>query len=319
MAAPLIGRRVKIDGLASKPELNGTEGLAVSFDDGKGRYNCKLDATGGMMALKPANLTAADGGAGAGGGGMPGMGGMPGFGGGMPGGMGGMPGMGGGGMAAMLAPLLAKLFGAGGAPQLPGGLSPQQLGIGLMLIVFVLPRMLGIGMMPLLLLGGAGGFVYVNAKDGQGPRGMLAAGKRVVHNVGEQIGRATGRPVSDAQALMLLAAGIFLLYRSGWLSLSSSSATDDGEAPGYAAYSKGYQDGQAGRRFDPISDPDTGSGRSSSSSWGIGSILNLVMVGSMLMQMAGSPPSVQNLMANAKHMNPMQMIILVQVLSGLFF
>ena len=43
------------------------------------------------------------------------------------------------------------------------------------------------------------------------------------------------------------------------------------------------------------------------------------MVGSMLMQMAGSPPSVQNLMANAKHMNPMQMIILVQVLSGLFF
>ena len=56
---------MKIDGLASKPELNGTEGLAVSFDDGKGRYNCKLDATGGMMALKPANLTAADGGAGA--------------------------------------------------------------------------------------------------------------------------------------------------------------------------------------------------------------------------------------------------------------
>ena len=65
-----------------------------------------------------------------------------------------------------------------------------------MLIVFVLPRMLGIGMMlllQLLLLGGAGGFVYVNAKDGQGPRGVLAAGKRVVHNVGEQIGRATGR------------------------------------------------------------------------------------------------------------------------------
>ena len=84
---------------------------------------------------------------------------------------------------------------------------------------------------------------------------------------------------------------------------------------------KAIKTARRGRRFDPISDPDTGSGRSSGggSSWGIGSILNLVMVGSMLMQMAGSPPSVQNLMANAKHMNPMQMIILVQVLSGLFF
>ncbi|KAJ1628287.1 hypothetical protein T492DRAFT_1018995 [Pavlovales sp. CCMP2436] len=30
--APLVGRRVRIEGLASKPELNGTEGTAIFFD-----------------------------------------------------------------------------------------------------------------------------------------------------------------------------------------------------------------------------------------------------------------------------------------------
>ena len=50
---------MKIDGLASRPELNGTEGLAVAFDEAKGRYNVKLDADGGMMALKPTVLVVA--------------------------------------------------------------------------------------------------------------------------------------------------------------------------------------------------------------------------------------------------------------------
>ena len=51
MAAPLVGRRITIEGLASKPELNGTGGVAVSFDDAKGRYNVKLDSNGAVMAL----------------------------------------------------------------------------------------------------------------------------------------------------------------------------------------------------------------------------------------------------------------------------
>ena len=55
MAAPLVGKRVVVDGLASKPELNGSKGTATSFDDAKGRYNIQMDA-GGMLALKPANL-----------------------------------------------------------------------------------------------------------------------------------------------------------------------------------------------------------------------------------------------------------------------
>jgi len=38
MAAPLLGRKVKIDGLISKPELNGTSGTAMTFNTAKGRY-----------------------------------------------------------------------------------------------------------------------------------------------------------------------------------------------------------------------------------------------------------------------------------------
>ena len=55
MTAPLVGKRVVVEGLASKPELNGSKGTATSFDDAKGRYNVKMDA-GGIMALKPANV-----------------------------------------------------------------------------------------------------------------------------------------------------------------------------------------------------------------------------------------------------------------------
>ena len=50
-----VGKRVIVEGLASKPELNGSRGVATSFDDAKGRYNVQLD-DGGQMALKPANV-----------------------------------------------------------------------------------------------------------------------------------------------------------------------------------------------------------------------------------------------------------------------
>ena len=34
----LVGKRVTVSGLASKPEMNGRAGTAIAFDDGKGRY-----------------------------------------------------------------------------------------------------------------------------------------------------------------------------------------------------------------------------------------------------------------------------------------
>jgi hypothetical protein len=53
---PLLGRRVVINGLVAKPELNGRTGTAVSFDDDKGRYSVELDGTSSSLLIKPCNL-----------------------------------------------------------------------------------------------------------------------------------------------------------------------------------------------------------------------------------------------------------------------
>ena len=58
-AARLVGKRVRIEGLASNPELNGLHGTAVGFISATGRYS--VTAVGGTndgknFALKPANL-----------------------------------------------------------------------------------------------------------------------------------------------------------------------------------------------------------------------------------------------------------------------
>lgn len=60
-AAPmLLGVRVVINGLVSKPELNGAIGLAKTFDEKKQRYGVKVDgATGSLLALRPENLSPA--------------------------------------------------------------------------------------------------------------------------------------------------------------------------------------------------------------------------------------------------------------------
>jgi hypothetical protein len=55
LETPLLGRRVVINGLVAKPELNGRPGTAVSFDDAKGRYTVELDTSSSLM-IKPCNL-----------------------------------------------------------------------------------------------------------------------------------------------------------------------------------------------------------------------------------------------------------------------
>ena len=52
----LVGQRVVVDGLVARPEHNGTQGTALSFDSVSGRYNILMDSTGGVLALKPQNL-----------------------------------------------------------------------------------------------------------------------------------------------------------------------------------------------------------------------------------------------------------------------
>lgn len=62
--APLVGRLVRIDGLNSRPELNGRTGQAVSFNEASGRYNVQLQRPHEeLLALRPVNVVAAGTGA----------------------------------------------------------------------------------------------------------------------------------------------------------------------------------------------------------------------------------------------------------------
>ncbi len=58
-AAPtpsLSVRRVRIDGLKGRPELNGRCGVAAYFDAAKGRYEVAVEGEAEAVLLKPANL-----------------------------------------------------------------------------------------------------------------------------------------------------------------------------------------------------------------------------------------------------------------------
>ena len=309
--APLVNQRVVIDGLSSKPELNGTKGVAVSFDDAKGRYNVRMEGSGQFMALKPINLLADR----SGGGGIPGMGdSMPGMGGGMP----GMGGMGGGGLAALLAQLMQQFNSGGGGirPQLPFGLTPQQAGMGAMALMFAL-RYAGLGMMQALMLGGAGLGAAKVAQSGQGAE--------LLGRAGTALGRVTGRPVTNLQAGVVLAALAFFGLRSlgvfGGASLGGVGGDGGAASSGYAAYTKGYQDAKANNPFDPISDAGSGGygdGGGGGSGFGIGKMINLAMAGSMLYRLGGQPWSPANFAANLKQQNPLNLIMMFSMLSSLF-
>ena len=53
--APLLGQRVVIGGLSSRPELNGQRGVAQSFEGG--RYAVALESGGESVRVRPGNLS----------------------------------------------------------------------------------------------------------------------------------------------------------------------------------------------------------------------------------------------------------------------
>ena len=52
----LLGRRVVVNGLVAKPELNGRTGTAMRFDYDKGRYSVELNESSSTLMIKPCNL-----------------------------------------------------------------------------------------------------------------------------------------------------------------------------------------------------------------------------------------------------------------------
>ena len=56
-SAPLIGRVVRVSGLAGRADLNGLRAIAFSFADG--RYGVRVHRSGECVRLKSGNLTLA--------------------------------------------------------------------------------------------------------------------------------------------------------------------------------------------------------------------------------------------------------------------
>lgn len=53
---PPVGATVRLHSLVGRADLNGTQGVVVSFDASKGRCGVKVDGEASALALKPANL-----------------------------------------------------------------------------------------------------------------------------------------------------------------------------------------------------------------------------------------------------------------------
>ncbi len=317
MSAPFVGKRVTIEGLASRPELNGQTATAESFDSGKCRYNVRL-RDGSMIALRPASLIAVPGQSDdAGGGGSPfgGFGGMPGMGGGMP-------------DMAQAQAVLQQL-----QAMLPAGVTPQRAGMIVLGVAFIAWRFLSLKM--LLVLGAIGYVVCTKlfaaefAAAGGGAKGAVAAGRACVQKVRARLSAATGFQVTETHALIAIALAVVIGVsvvsriaggRGTGGAASAASARGARGAAGesyqpYDAYAAGYRDGETGKeygtskRYDEPPPPSSGGGGGGGSRFGMGSLFNLGLLGKTVYDLGGRPWSPQNVLVNVRNMQPMQMMM----------
>merc|ERR1719310_218496 len=56
----VVGARVRLEGLQTRPDLNGQTGILINFDEEKGKWAVKLDRKSeGAKLFKPSNLVEA--------------------------------------------------------------------------------------------------------------------------------------------------------------------------------------------------------------------------------------------------------------------
>eukprot|EP00928_Gymnodinium_smaydae_P037831 TRINITY_DN26216_c0_g1_i1.p1 TRINITY_DN26216_c0_g1~~TRINITY_DN26216_c0_g1_i1.p1 ORF type:complete len:330 (+),score=55.77 TRINITY_DN26216_c0_g1_i1:44-1033(+) len=320
------GDRIVIHGLKGRPELNGQSAVLVG-PAANGRINVRLES-GQEIALKQENLgiQAPGGGGGMGGGG----GGMPGFGGGMPGGMPGMP-QGMPDVEAMMRQATAAINQALAAAgiSLPPNVSIAQLGMGVLVGLFILSRFVSMMVMAMVAFAAYWGTMT------DGGRSMLARGSAKASSL-------LRRPVPKWLPLCVLCLSVALM---GHMTMSAFSGVGGARAGSAGAavsdqdsaiaraireaYEEGYVDGAAGSekrppKYIPSQEFDvgasSGSSAKSSSSGGMGSLMKYGMAGYYLYKLGKTPSGwdPQFAMANAKA-NPMQSGMLLMMLSGIFF
>lgn len=191
-SAPLIGQRVRITGLNSRPELNGKEGVAESFNTDTGRYNVFIDG-GELVALLPARVELVRGG-----------------------GPGGAGAAGAGGIADRIRAGWTAAVGALHRLRLRAGVEPQHLAAGLTAILVLIMgwSLINAGLVGLLLLAGLWGA----RREG----GLGVAARDVGLSAAALLERVTGQRVTPAQAWFLVAAVTGMAYHF-WLAPSPAT------------------------------------------------------------------------------------------------
>lgn len=270
------GARVTIYGLSSKPELNGTSGVLLG-PSANGRVTVRLDS-GTEIALKPANLGIAGGGAGPAGGasrcgGMPGFGGMPGRCGGLPGFAAGMANLQGLGAAAGAA-VQRKLAELGVA--LPPGMTPGHAAAAAaaaaLAALYFASRAIPVPVLALVGLLAYGGTA-------------TQRGKAVLSKAAARASSSFGRPLQAAHLLAAFCVVVALMGTAALSGSSTSSATPSPPTDIYVqglreAYQHGYDDALAGLEPRPplhIPGPELGApgggGSGSRAGWGLGTLV----------------------------------------------
>ena len=133
--------------------------------------------------------------------------------------------------------------------------------------------------------------------------GVMAATKSILDKMSGAISRTSGRPISTSQTTLLIVVAFYLIYRY----VLTGTGVDAEGGGAYRAYTKGYNDGKHNRPFDAIEDvaPAVSGG---GGGFGIGKLFSVAMAGSMIYQLGGQPFSLDNVVANARNMNPMNMV-----------
>lgn len=262
MSHPYVHRRVKVTG-TSKAELNNQQGLVKNYSTDNMRYTVALD-NGRSVALKPANLIPIDNADEAASGGIPGMSGIP--------AMSGMPDL--SKLMGMMPPWLMQKLMRGEIPGLddaerllhsflPPGVTLMHIGGATVLFLAMTYKL---GFMKTLVLFGLVGFILFLAhgafsRAGGGINGVKAGGQAVGEYVSDKIFETTKQKVSynvglGVAVVALLGVLYYVLFAGFVSSLFSFGSSgndysyDEPPITASEAYSKGFEDGSAGRPRD---------------------------------------------------------------------
>jgi len=285
---PLLGHVVRIQGLSGRPELNGSLGLAESFNSTTSRYLVRLHARTEIVALRPLNLVLAAGASST--------------------------------EQASAAPS-QRWSSRFHMPSLPGGVTPEHIAVA---SAAALVMLLKVSVLNAILLSGLGYMCFSAAQREGGLTGTL---KRVTSGAAKVIHRATGTAVTPAQAGFLIVGVLFLIWYY-WVGGMDSFGSSTRGGHSYAETGSARRDGSSRYPHRAASEEyeyaDGGGGSFFGSGWDLSLVLSTGMLGMYCYNLGGGGTpdgwSLGQLIHRVRSMDLWQMMMLMnlvqQVLGG---